>query len=69
MTVDIEGVERAVVYTPQPGDVVVLETPDPMTREAVERLKTEAKKVFGPGVQITVLLGVRFAGVVREENR
>lgn len=58
--------ERAVVYTPQEGDVVVLEVDErSFTPESVAQLRAQAQEAFGRDVKIVVLSAARFAGVVR----
>lgn len=63
---ELPEVERAVVYTPQAGDVVVIEIENtPFTRQHADQLKRSAEMAFGRDVKIVVLAGARFAGVVR----
>jgi hypothetical protein len=61
----LPDVERAVVYTPQPGDVVILETTVNVTAEQATILKHLAEERFGNGVRVVVLAGATFAGIVR----
>jgi hypothetical protein len=58
--------ERAVVYTPQPGDIVVLECSDTFSGHDLDDLKVQAESEFGREVRVVVMAGVHFAGVVRE---
>jgi len=62
---DLPNVERAVVYTPHPGDLVVLEVPNSCTAEQADTLKNLAETKFGAGVRVAVLAGARFTGVLR----
>lgn len=61
-------IERAIAYTPRPGDVVVLEMPEGCTQEETSHLKQVAESKFGREVSVVVLAGVRFAGVVGAEE-
>lgn len=58
-------VKRAVVYTPQEGDVVVIEVGRWATMEHADRLQEQARAAFGMDVKIVVLSEAHFAGVVR----
>lgn len=61
----LDEVERAVVHTPQPGDVVMFHLTRPTSMEAAERIRQQAREVFGDDVKLVMLDGVEFAGVVR----
>lgn len=61
-----EHIERAVVYTPQKGDVVVVEVPANILPSHASGLKQEAERAFGRDVKIVILSGAHFAGVVRD---
>lgn len=56
--------ERALLYTPEPGDVVVLEV-EHVTSDDARRLKEAAEAAFGLEVKVAVVSGAHFAGVVR----
>ena len=68
MTEPTNRAERAVVYTPKEGDVVVLEIGGrDLTITDVDHLEHQAREAFGRDVKVVVLAGARFAGVVRDE--
>ena len=66
MSDDLAIVEQATVYTPQAGDVVVLEVPADFTMSRADNLKQQATRLFGREVRVVVLAGAHFAGVVRD---
>ena len=63
---DLTMGEQATVYTPQAGDVVVLEVSTTILPSQMEAVKQQAERAFGRDVKIVVLAGAHFAGVVRD---
>lgn len=64
---ELEGVQRASVYTPCPGDVVVFEV-GLVPADAVQRFRTRAEEILGVDVKVIVVAGGRLAGVVRRDG-
>ncbi len=60
----IPNISRALAYTPQPGDKVILECDADISEAETERLVKTAEALFGTEIKVILLNGIRLGGIV-----
>ena len=58
-------ITKATAYTPQPGDMVVLEVSTDIDRQQMDAITEQASQAFG-GAKVVVLVGAKFVDIERK---